>query len=77
MCFQNVLKLKVTKGELIISNHVEMADRYLLGGGARGAPPTLVRVKILVVLMPLEVECDKVPQLKALTCGIEHKSGHG
>ena len=32
------MKLKVTKGELIISKHVEMADQYLLGG-ARGAPP--------------------------------------
>ena len=38
LCFGNVLKLKVTKGELVISNRVEMADQYLLGG-ARGAPP--------------------------------------
>ena len=36
--FGKVLKIKVTKGELVISNHVEMADQYLLGG-ARGAPP--------------------------------------
>ena len=46
LCFGNVLKLKVTKGELIISNHVEMADRYLLGGGLEEPPPTLVRVKV-------------------------------
>ena len=26
LCFGNVLKLKVTKGELIISIHLEMAD---------------------------------------------------
>ena len=26
--------------------------------------------------MPLEVECYKVPHLKALTCGIKHRSGH-
>ena len=39
LCFGNVLKLKVTKGELVISNRVEMADQYLLGG-AQGAPPT-------------------------------------
>ena len=30
--FGKVLKIKVTKGELVISNHVEMADQYLLGG---------------------------------------------
>ena len=30
--FGKVLKIKVTKGELIISNHLEMADQYLLGG---------------------------------------------
>ena len=28
LCFGNVLKLKVTKGELFISNRIEMADRY-------------------------------------------------
>ena len=27
--------------------------------------------------MPLEVECHTVPHLKALTRGIEHRSGHG
>ena len=32
LSFWNVLKIKVTKGELIISNHLEMADQYLLGG---------------------------------------------
>ena len=30
--FGKVLKIKITKGELIISNHLEMADQYLLGG---------------------------------------------
>ena len=46
LCFRKVLKLKVTKGELIISNGLEMADDYLLGGGAPGAPsPGPVRVK--------------------------------
>ena len=39
--FWKDLKIKVTKGELIISNHVETADWYLLGvGGARGATHT-------------------------------------
>ena len=33
--FGKVLKIKVTKGELIISNHVETADQYLLGGHRR------------------------------------------
>ena len=32
LCFGEVLKLKVSKGELIISNGLEMADDYLLGG---------------------------------------------
>ena len=32
LCFGRVLKSKVTKGELVISNGVEMADRYVLGG---------------------------------------------
>ena len=27
------MKLKVTKGELVISNGIEMADQYVLGGG--------------------------------------------
>ena len=31
LCFGKVLKLKVTKGELIISNGLEMADDYLPG----------------------------------------------
>ena len=26
LCFGRVLKIKVTKGELVISNHIEMAD---------------------------------------------------
>ena len=47
LCFGNVLKLKVTKGELVISNRVEMADRYLLGGGPKEPPPTLTRVNIV------------------------------
>ena len=46
------MKLKVTKGELIISNGVEMADAYLLGGVAATPPPALVRVKRL---RPMEV----------------------
>ena len=41
LCFGKVLKLKVTKGELIISNGLEMADDYLLGG-APGAPPPVL-----------------------------------
>ena len=45
LCFGEVLKLKVTKGELIISNGLEMADAYLLGGVAAPPPPALVRVK--------------------------------
>ena len=32
LCFGRVLKIKVTKGELVISNCIEMADQYLLGG---------------------------------------------
>ena len=32
LCFGKVLKIKVIIGELNISNHVETADRYLLGG---------------------------------------------
>ena len=35
LCFGKVLKLEVTKGELIISNGLEMVDDYLPGG----APP--------------------------------------
>ena len=34
-------------------------------------------LRILVVLMPHEVECHTVPHLKALTRGIEHSSGYG
>ena len=26
--------------------------------------------------MPIEVECHTIPHLKALTSGIEHRSGH-
>ena len=37
MCFGKVLKSKVTKGELIIFNHLEMMEGYL-PGAARGAP---------------------------------------
>ena len=40
------MKLKVTKGELIISNGLEMADDYL-PGGVGATPPALVRVKPL------------------------------
>ena len=40
LCFGKVLKLKVTKGELIISNGLEMADAYLPEGvGATPPPP--------------------------------------
>ena len=39
LCFGKVLKIKVTKGELIISNGLEMADDYLPGG--MGATPPL------------------------------------
>ena len=46
LCFGNVLKLKVTKGELDISIRLEMADDYRLGG-ARGAPPTVNRPPFL------------------------------
>ena len=44
LCVGEVLKLKLIKGEVIISNGLEMADTYLLGGVA-ATPPTLVRVK--------------------------------
>ena len=39
------MKLKVSKGELIISKGLEMADDYLLGGVA-ATPLALIRVKI-------------------------------
>ena len=39
-CFGKVLKLKVTKGELIISNGLEMADAYLPGGWGGGGVAT-------------------------------------
>ena len=42
------MKLKVSKGELIISNSLEMADDYLPGGVGATPPPALVRVKILL-----------------------------
>ena len=51
LCFRGVLKLKVTKGELIISNGLEMADAYLLGGVAAIPPPALVRVKSIAILL--------------------------
>ena len=38
------MKLKVTKGELIISNHLEMADGYIQWW-LPVPPPSLVRVK--------------------------------
>ena len=45
LCFEKVLKLKVTKGELIISNGLEMADDYLLGGAPGAPPPVLLGLK--------------------------------
>ena len=41
----NVLKLKVTKGELDISIRLEMADDYRLGGPRGAPPPASFRVK--------------------------------
>ena len=38
VCFGKVLKLKVTKGELIISNGLEMADNYLKEAVAATTP---------------------------------------
>ena len=47
LCFGKVLKLKVTKGELIILNGLEMADAYLPGGWLQPpSPPALVRVEL-------------------------------
>ena len=65
------MKLKVTKGELIISNNVETADQYLLGG-ARGAPHTLTRVKqrataCCIVYPGYNRNIDK-PIVKKLNC---------
>ena len=37
----------------------------------------IFKLRLLVVLMPLDVECHTVPHLKALTRGIEHWSAHG
>ena len=37
--FGKVLKIKVTKGELLISNCVEMVDQYVLGGAGGDPPP--------------------------------------
>ena len=45
LCFRKVLKLKVTKRELIISNHLEIMDNYLLGEMA-ATPPALIGVKV-------------------------------
>ena len=42
LCLGKVLKIKVTKGELIILNHVEMADQYLQGGLRIPPPPYLL-----------------------------------
>ena len=39
LCFGNFLKLKVTKGELIILNGLEMADAYLPGGWLQPPSP--------------------------------------
>ena len=39
------MRLKLIKGELIISNGLEMADAYLLGGLAATPSPALDRVK--------------------------------
>ena len=36
---ERFLKLKVTNGELIISDGLEMVENYLQGGGTPGAPP--------------------------------------
>ena len=33
LCFGKVLKIKVIKGEVVISNCIEMVDQYLRGGG--------------------------------------------
>ena len=43
LCFGEVLKLKLIKGELIISNGLEMSDAYLLGGVA--ATPLLLGLR--------------------------------
>ena len=43
----------------------------------KSAKVECLNLQTVVVLMPLEVECHTVPHLKALTCGIEHRSGHG
>ena len=37
----------------------------------------ILNLYLLVVLIPLEIKCHTVPHLKALTRGIEHRSGHG
>ena len=42
LCFGEVLKLKVSKGELIISNGLEMADDYLPGWKQPPLPPPLL-----------------------------------
>ena len=44
LCSGKVLKLKVTKRELIISNHLEMVNRYLQWW-LLVPPPSLIRVK--------------------------------
>ena len=36
-----------------------------------------ILLRLMVILMPLEVECHTVPHLKALTHGIEHRSNMG
>ena len=41
LCLGGVLKLKVSKGELIISNGLEMADDYLPGGWEQPPLPLL------------------------------------
>ena len=58
LCFGEVLKLKLSKGELIISNSLEMADTYLLGGG-RQPPLPLIRVNILTIILVIYATLGK------------------
>ena len=65
LCFGKVLKLKVTKGELIIFNGLEMADDYLLGGGSRSPPPGPGKASQTPVLLGL-TSIYKYSQMKPL-----------
>ena len=56
------MKLKVSKGELIISNGLEMADDYLPRGGEQPPPLALVRVKKLLD-KELDFLAQKIGQL--------------